>query len=140
MTQNGQLVPVDYYNEHWIQIANGVGIGQARKIVSYTVDPIAEEVTFVVSPAWDVVPQAGTSMMTVARDFWQVYTVDNTVDIRGCTKNNQNGLKRYGIIGFGAMMTDSTAEGNIQYEAAGIYLSRSRPSGSTRRIRAPLPH
>jgi len=122
-SQNGQLVPGNYYNDHWIQIANGVGMGQARKIVSYTVDPTADRVTFIVSPAWDVKPQSGSSMMTVAREFWQVYTVDNTVDIRGCTKHNQNGLKRYGVIGLGAMMTDSTVEGNVQYEAAGISLS-----------------
>ena len=122
--QNGQLVPADYYREHWIQVVNGVGLGQARKIVSYVVDPLEQEVTFTVSPAWDVVPRAGSSMITVAREFWQVYTVDNTVDTRGCAGyGNRNGLKRYGGIGFGAMTADSTAEGNAQYDTAGIMIS-----------------
>lgn len=62
--------------------------------------------------------------MTVARQFWQVYTVDNVVDIRGCMGHgNRNGLKRYGVIGLGAMMSDSTAEGNAQHQTAGILIT-----------------
>lgn len=129
--QNGRPVPSDYYNEHWIQIANGVGLGQARKIVSYEVDSVSQDVTFTVSPAWDVIPEPGRSTMTVAREFWQVYTVDNLVDMRGCSGarsgagscNNLNGLKQCGIINFGGMTSDSTAEGNIQYDASGILIT-----------------
>jgi hypothetical protein len=109
-----------------------VGLGQSRKIVSYAVDSTSQEVTFTVAPAWDVIPQPGRSTMTVAREYWQVYTVDNIVDMRGCAGagpsgagscNNQNGLKHCGVIGMGGMTSDSAAEGNVQYDASGILLS-----------------
>jgi hypothetical protein len=103
------------FAEHWMQIGGGTGMGQVRKIVSYT-DPAAPQVTFTVSPAWDVVPQSSDSLVTVAREFWQTYTVDNTVDNRGCAR-----LKS-GHIGIQAMAADSVVEGNKQYDTDGIVL------------------
>jgi len=110
-----------YYNEHWIQIGSGPGLGQARKIVSYT-DPSQPTMTFTVSPPFDVVPVAGESRIGVSRQDWQVYVVDNAVDNRGqiCTRDNVNGMKWAGIIGMSSVATDSTFDGNIQEQSSGI--------------------
>ena len=105
------------YTDHWVQVVDGKGVGQARKIESYTG---GAQSTITVSPPWDVVPDA-SSKVTVARQFWQVYVVDNQVDIRGCEKDNPNTTKS-GVIGFAAMMADSTIEGNTLYESDGILL------------------
>jgi hypothetical protein len=104
-----------FFGEHWIQIGGGTGIGQVRKIVSYTA-PAASQVTFTVSPAWDVVPQANNSLLTVAREFWQTYTVDNVVDNQSCL------TKKLGSIGILAMAADSILEGNKQLGTDGILL------------------
>ncbi len=60
VTVNAPLVArptANYYVGHWVHVVQGRGLGQARKIVSYTVDPSGSPVTLTVSPAWDVVPQ-----------------------------------------------------------------------------------
>lgn len=81
--QNERDVPLDsYYIGHWIQVVSGPGIGQARKITRYSTDPVTHLTTFEVAPAWDVEPIPGKSRIAVGREFWQVYTLDNTVDHR----------------------------------------------------------
>jgi hypothetical protein len=127
-TQNLNPVPPGYYDEHWVQVANGTGLGQARQIASYAVDLPGQSASFTVSPAWDVTPEPGSSKITVARVYWQVQTVDNTVDLRGCTKNNQNGLRQAGVIGYTGVTVDSAAEGNVQYESDGILLQAAYSS------------
>lgn len=74
-----------YYRNHWIQVAEGTGLGQVRRILDYSIDPDTGDVTFTVAPTWEVMPAVtGTtqSKVTVAREFWQVYTVENYVDHR----------------------------------------------------------
>jgi hypothetical protein len=110
----------DFYDEHWVIVADGPGVGQARKIVSYTTDPSP---LITVAPAWDVVPVAGSSSIVVGRTFWSTYIVDNVVDIRPpCLKSNP--LKpQAGLVGWAGMTIDSTIEGNRLYDTNGVYVS-----------------
>lgn len=117
---NGQPLPAGYFDQHWLQVANGPGLGQTRKILSIT--PSGSNLVFRVSPAWDVRPVPGASRVTVSRQHWQVNTVDNLVDQRGCTKNNQNGLKTAGVMSYYGMTSDSSFEGNRLYESAGFVM------------------
>jgi hypothetical protein len=107
------------YTELWIQIAKGTGIGQVRPVIAYS-SPTAQTVTFTVSPAWDVPPGAD-SLVTTAKEYWQVYTVDNFVDQRQpeCQKSNANEPSG-GVIGIWAGSSDSVIEGNQQYDTSGI--------------------
>lgn len=115
--------PTDYYVGHWVHLAEGPGVGQARKIVSYVTDA-AGAPTFTVSPAWDVLPQT-SSRLTIARQFWHTYTIDNFVDHRTplCQKGNRNVAPSSwgaGTIGMRAQAADSVIEGNRQYDTTGI--------------------
>ena len=120
--QNDRDVDVaTYYVGHWVQIAAGPGLGQARKIVSYRTDADTGDVTFEVSPAWDVPPAPGTSRVSVGREYWQVYTIGNVIDHRrpACRKSNRWRPKGGGIVLWG-QSADSVVEGNRQYDTDGI--------------------
>jgi hypothetical protein len=130
VTLAGPLQPVQYdrpvplqsyYQEHWIQIAEGPGIGQVRKIVSYRIDLANGRITFTVSPQWDVVPAEGTTRVSIGREYWQTYIVANTVDHRKplCQKSNRTNTKA-GVITLWAQTADSSVEGNRQYDTDGI--------------------
>jgi hypothetical protein len=119
--QNGSDVRLEsYYVGHWVQVGQGRGLGQVRKITAYRLDP-SGRVTFTIAPAWDVVPAAGESVVSVGREFWQVYTVANRVDHRQplCKKSNRTRPKG-GVIGLWAQTSDSVVEGNRQYDTDGI--------------------
>ena len=125
--QNDRPIDVaSYYVGHWVQIAQGPGIGQTRKILSYHTDPKSLETTFVVSPAWDVPPQPTVSIITIGREFWQVYIVGNTVDQRKplCTKGNVTRPKG-GVISVWAQSSDSVVEGNRQFDTDGILFQQA---------------
>ncbi len=113
--------PESYYQGHYMQVGAGRGLGQVRKIVSYHVDAASGEVTFTVAPAWDVVPGAALSRVSIGREFWQVYTVANTVDQRRplCRKSNRS-LPRGGAISVWGQTADSVVAGNRQYDTDGI--------------------
>lgn len=113
-----------YYIGHWVQIAQGRGLGQTRKVVSYSTDSGTGNVTFTVSPAWDVTPDS-SSRIIVGREYWQVYTVDNFIDHRTplCQKSNAN-APRGGVIGLWAHTADSAVEGNRQYDTDGITMQQ----------------
>jgi hypothetical protein len=122
--QNDQEIRVgSYYRDHWIQVAEGPGLGQARKIRSYSEDSTSGIVMFKVAPDWDVVPVEGKTRVSVGREFWQVYTIANTVDHRRplCQKSNRTG-PHGGSIGTSAQMADSVIEGNRQFGTDGISL------------------
>jgi len=121
-TQNDRPVPLaEYYAEHWIQILDGPGLGQARQIAEYTINPDNSRVTFKVRPAWDVAPVPGKSRVVVQRQFWQVYTINNRIDQRRplCQKSNRTQPKG-GVITMWAPSTDSVIDGNTQLDADGI--------------------
>jgi hypothetical protein len=124
LPQGVRAIPSDYYVGHWLQIGQGPGVGQSRKIRSYRVE--GNRVTLTVEPAWDVPPQAAASRVTVSRQFWQVYTVDNRIDQRKplCLKSNRTRPKG-GIIALWAQTSDSLVAGNRQYDSDGILLNQS---------------
>jgi hypothetical protein len=124
--QNDRGIPLEtYYVGHWVQVGQGPGLGQVRRVVSYRIDS-SGSVTFTVKPAWDVVPEAGVSLIAVGREFWQVYTVSNRVDHRQplCRKSNRDKHKG-GVIGLWAQTSDSVVEGNLQYDTDGILYLQS---------------
>jgi hypothetical protein len=110
-----------YYQGHWIQVGEGPGVGQARKIVSYQIDPSSGQVVFKVAPKWDVIPADGKTRISIGREFWQTYIVGNTVDHRKplCQKSNRSNTKA-GVITLWAQTADSAVEGNRQYDTDGI--------------------
>ena len=116
----------DYYDQHWILLGEGRGLGQVRKIVRYVIDAPNGTVTFTVKPSWDVVPEAGHSRVGVGREFWQVYTIDNVIDQRQplCRKSNRS-EPRAGAIVLWAQTADSVVEGNRQYDTDGIGFQQS---------------
>jgi hypothetical protein len=128
-TQNERQVDVgSYYVGHWLHIAQGPGIGQTRRIVSYRSGSAASgsAITFIVSPAWDVAPRAGLSYATVGREFWQAYVVGNVIDQRKplCTKANITRPKG-GAISIWAQTSDSVVEGNRQFDTDGILFQQA---------------
>jgi hypothetical protein len=110
-----------YYQGHWIQVGEGPGVGQARKIVSYQINPSNGQVVFKVAPKWDVIPADGKTRISIGREFWQTYIVGNTVDHRKplCQKSNRSNTKA-GVIILWAQTADSAVEGNQQYDTDGI--------------------
>lgn len=127
--QNLRTVPANYYVGHWVQIASGPGLGQARKIVGYSTDGITHVTTFKVAPAWDVAPIPGRTRIAVGREFWQLLTLDNRVDGRQplCQKSNRS-RRTGGQIGMWAQSTDSVIAGNRQYDTDGIFVQQSYDS------------
>ncbi len=120
--QNHGNVPVEsYYVGHWIAIVDGAGLGQLRKIVAYRRDAANGDVIFQVSPAWDVVPRPGLSRVSVEREYWQVYTLANTIEHRDppCLKSNRT-RDAGGLISLWGSMADSVIAGNRQYDSDGI--------------------
>lgn len=125
--QNSRDVPVEkYYIGHWIQIVGGPGLGQARKITSYSTNPATHVTTFNVAPEWDVVPAPGLTRIAVGREFWQLYAVDNAVDDRMplCQKSNRSRHDAGGIV-LWAQSADSVIESNRQYDTDGILVQQN---------------
>jgi hypothetical protein len=125
--QNDREVPLDrYYIGHWVQVVGGPGLGQARRIASYATDPATRRTTFRIAPAWDVVPAANRSRVSVGREFWQVLTLGNRVDHRQplCRKSNRS-RDDAGVITMYAQTADSVIEGNEQYDTDGIMLHQA---------------
>ena len=119
--QQGQ--PVDlttYYKEHWVQVMEGPGVGQTRKIHGYEVQSDGA-VTLHVSPAWDVIPVTRSSRIAAGRQFWQTYVIANEIDQRAplCSKSNVSGPNG-GLISLWAQSADVAIEGNHQWDTDGI--------------------
>ena len=125
--QHNRDVPLaNYYVGHWVQVASGPGIGQARKIVGYSTDSVTHLTVFKVAPDWDVVPVPGRTRIAVGREFWQLYALDNHVDGRQplCQKSNRS-RRAGGQIGMWAQSVDSVIAGNVQYDSDGIFVQQS---------------
>lgn len=119
-TQNGR--PVDrgtFYNEHWIQVVEGTGLGQVRQIRQYRQDSRQGTVEFQVAPAWDIPPLQ--ARIIVGPEYQQVYALANEIDQRQptCTKGNLTG-PRGGAIAMWAPSAASVIEGNRQFDTGGI--------------------
>jgi hypothetical protein len=115
-----------YYVGHWVRIVEGPGIGQSRRIESYSVDPSGKSVTFKVYPRWDVAPAAGKSRVTIGRQFWQTYVLDNRIDQRRplCQKSNRT-RRAGGLISVWAQSSDSVVAGNRQFDTDGISVQQT---------------
>jgi len=109
-----------YYRGNWIEVMEGPGAGQVRKIQQYGEDLAAGTVTFTVTVPWDVPPRRG-ARVAVGRDYWQVYTVGNEIDQRQplCQKANLN-YPAGGQISYWTPTADSVIDGNRQYDSSGI--------------------
>lgn len=125
--QDDRDVPVgSYYVGHWIQIADGPGLGQVRKIISYSTDVASHITAFKVAPDWDVTPVPGRSRVAVGREFWQAYAVGNRIDNRQplCQKSNRS-RKAAGVITMWAQSADSVIAGNRQFDSDGIHVQQN---------------
>lgn len=114
-----------FYLGDWVQVVQGPGMGQARKVVAITTgrDGTGPTVTFRVVPRFDVLPDAG-SLVTDGRLFWQTYTLANHIDHRAplCLKSNRT-RHGGGLIVLYASTVDSVVEGNEQFDTSGIEAS-----------------
>lgn len=124
--QRGKKVPSDYYGEHWVQVTEGQGVGQVRRISSYNFQNSVLKIN--IDPSWDVMPDK-SSRLAVGREFWQLYVVDNVVEHGKptCQKSNRQDKPSTPAGGGGivlwAQTTDSSIEGNRQYDTNGILLN-----------------
>ena len=124
LEQGGRHIDrASYYRGFWLQVVDGIGIGQARKISDYSEDAASGLTVFRVSPAWDIAPSTH-SRIVMSREYWQLYVVANEVDQRAppCGKSNLNGPSG-GTISIWAPSADSVIEGNRQYDTNGILFS-----------------
>jgi len=119
--QLGRTIPDHYYDTHWVWIVAGPGLGQTRRVTSYTEDHARGTVTLRIAPSWDIVPPAGAARLVLGKQFWQVYVVANEVTQASppCQKSNLSS-PRGGVIGFAAPVADSAIEGNRQVDTDGI--------------------
>jgi hypothetical protein len=125
--QNNRDVPIEsYYVGHWVQIVSGPGLGQVRKIIGYSTDLVSHLTTFRVAPSWDVVPIRGKTRMSIGREYWQLYLIDNHVDNRKplCQKSNRS-RRVGGAIGLWAQSADTVISGNHQYDSDGIFAQQN---------------
>ena len=68
-----------YYQERFrVQVVNGKGLGQSRRIVDVLLDEDTWKV--IVDPPWDVIPDEDSVVMATIQ-AWQTYLVGNTVDV-----------------------------------------------------------
>lgn len=124
--QNGrELDPAVYYREHWLQVVDGRGLGQARRIQEVT-SVSAGRTRLTIAPPWDVVPASNDSRVMMSRKFWQAYVVGNVVDQRTplCRKSNRT-REQGGVISMWASTADSLVGGNVQYDTDGILYQQS---------------
>lgn len=121
----GRNLPPGFFKEHWVQIADGRGIGQVRRITAY--EDQKSNVHLTVTPPWDVIP-GEDSRATIGLEFWQIIVVDNEVDHRKptCLKSNRrkadNAPYGAGSIALWAQAADSVIAGNRQMDTNGIRL------------------
>jgi hypothetical protein len=116
----------DYYVGHWIQVGDGPGVGQARRITRYRLYPHTGLVTLDVTPEWDVVPVRGRTRVSVGREYWQVFVLSNRVDQRAppCLKSNRSRSAGGGIV-LWAQTADTVVAGNRQFDTDGILVQQS---------------
>ncbi len=128
--QRGQQIVKDsFYVGHWLQIVDGSGVGQSRRVESYSTDSDSDETSWHVAPAWETPPVPGHSRVQVARVMWQVYIVGNEIDHRSPLCANRRGPSgQGGRIAIWAQTSDSVVAGNVQHGADGIlWLQNYRP-------------
>ena len=119
--QHGHAVALaEYYRAHWIQVMQGPGLGQTRRITTYAARPDGN-VEFRVAPDWDVVPAPGATRIVIGRQYWQVYVVANEIEQGAppCTKANRTN-RSGGLISLWAPAADAVIAANRQHDSDGI--------------------
>lgn len=113
-----------YYAGHWVQVVSGKGMGQTRKISSYNIDAANSTLRLIVTPNWDVIPST-SSQVTIGKEFWQTYIIDNVIDNRRplCMKSNRS-RQSGGKIAIWGQTSDSLVAGNHQYDTDGIVVQQ----------------
>lgn len=121
-----------FYRGHWLQIAEGRGVGQSRRIEAIDYDADSRRTKFQVAPAWDVVPAPRDSRVVVGRAFWQALVVANRIDHRQplCRKSNRS-APRGGAIVVWAQTSDSVVAFNRQFDTNGIAFQQLSKLGAT---------
>ena len=118
--------PTPFYRNYWIQVVQGRGKGQWRKVVSVATgsNSSGPTATFNVTPAFDVLPDV-TSKVLLDHATWQSAIVDNFINQQfgTCTKNNAVRNGAGGTLSFYASTADSAIEGNQQLDTTGIELA-----------------
>ena len=119
----GRRLSHGFFNESWVQVADGPGIGQVRHVASYEKQEGRVKIT--VTPPWDVIPGM-ESRIAMGHEFWQLFVLDNKVDHRNapCLKSNRRKTRDEaygaGVIGLWAQAADTVIAGNTQWETDGI--------------------
>jgi len=118
--------PGALYKGYWVQVVQGKGKGQWRKVAALTTanNSAGPTVTLNVTPAFDVPPDS-TSRVTLDFAYWQQLTLSNFVDQRTptCTKANTRVHGGAGTLSWYASTADSALEANQQYDTTGILLN-----------------
>jgi hypothetical protein len=124
--QHNREVGPTYYVGHWVQVVSGQGMGQVRKVMSYSVDPLTEQTNMRVWPRWDVLPLAGKTRVAVGHEYWQLYALDNHIDNRQplCQKSNRS-RRAGGALSIWAQSADSVLAGNHQFDSDGIFVQQN---------------
>jgi hypothetical protein len=118
--QNGvDIDTVNYYRGHWVRVADGPGVGQARRIEKISVSKMGMRLEL--DRDWDIVPVVGQSRLVVARQYWQVFVIGNTIDERSslCGDPTPHRAKG-GSIALWAHASDIAIVGNTLLESDGI--------------------
>ena len=115
--------PASYYVGLWVQIVEGPGIGQTRKIRAYQWDPLTSSMVYHLSQAWDV-PPTRQSRIAISGQYWQAYLVANEIiqSAPTCHKSNLN-RPRGGQIALAGQTIDSIVDRNQQHDTDGIAVS-----------------
>ncbi len=113
-------LPDDYYVGHFVQIVQGKGLGQVRRLKHYDKGAHA---SIEIDREWEVEPDE-TSKVVVSRAANDVLFVANHVDHRLplCSKAN-NKRPSGGAVSFYANMIDSAIDGNALFDSSGILLA-----------------
>jgi hypothetical protein len=127
--------PSPYYKGFWVQVLQGAGKGQWRKVESLSLgtNDTGSTVTLNVTPAFDVLPDS-TSEVVLDHAYWQNATVNNYIDQRTPLCTQGNARANGGVISWYASTADSAIEGNQQYATSGVllhhvYLAALNPVG-----------
>ena len=117
--------PADYFSEHWV-----IGDGRKGRGAGAQSDgahrPGQHRDHLRRRAGLGRHPGSIDSKISVGRNYWQVITVANEIDIRGCVKPPEAASghrSKSGEIMVFTMMTDSAVLGNAQYQTDGITLA-----------------
>jgi hypothetical protein len=101
-------------------------------VTALSYDPTTLRTTLRVEPAWDILPVAAMSRVTLSRVFWQTFIIANTVDNRRptCRKSNRTEPEG-GSIAVWAQSADSVVARNRQFDTDGVVFHQSYGEGGS---------